>query len=168
MTVKLNGAQGAPDRALIAGVEKEIGGDLPASYLAFVDRFNGAVPEGNLLWVPTLGISTSIQQFIPLSELAYELKLANFARFPGLVPIAFDGTGNFICLSLAGRHAGEVYFLDHEMAGEPSGLSRVAGSVQELLEMLQPFDPLTVECSPDQLKFSWIDPEFLAAIKKKE
>jgi cell wall assembly regulator SMI1 len=168
VAVSMTGAQAPPTREQIADVEAAIGYDVPERYKEFLKEFNGAIPQENIFDFPGGAKQSCVHEFLPLSEVVDVYNSGNFDKHPTLLPIAVDSTGNFICTSLGEDRAGEVYFLDHELTDDPAGVSRLAGSIPQFLEMLQPFDPSTVELEPGQVKFAWIDPEFLKANQREE
>jgi hypothetical protein len=69
------------------------------------------------------------------------------------IPIAEDGSGNYICLCTDDH---QVYFWDHEIDRD----NLVALSFEEFLMRLQPFDLSDVRLRGGQVKSVWSDPDF--------
>jgi len=55
-----------------------------------------------------------------------------------------------------------VFFGDHEL---PDKLTQL-GSFAAFLELLEPFDPDSIQLKPGQVGRVWIDPEFLKKLGK--
>jgi cell wall assembly regulator SMI1 len=136
--------------AAIEAFERDRGIVLPNAYKDFLLATNGGVPETPAF--PVEGMPQSqiwiIQVFygigvrVPTNELAYGYDLYTGGFPPGIVPIAGDGMGNYICLDL--RNGQErVAFWDHRHfwgTGEwrESDLYHVADSFAEFLGSLRP------------------------------
>jgi len=54
-------------------------------------------------------------------------------------------------------------FWDHEL---PDKLTKLAGSFAAFLELLEPFDPDSIQLKHGQVERVWIDPEFLKKLGK--
>jgi len=95
---------------------------LPENYRSFLLRFNGGRPKPNFF--PIEGLKGNpfgaIHYFFRIDGAIQSTNVDwNFKTYRGripteLLPIAGDGSGNIICLSLAGSNTGFVYFWDHD------------------------------------------------------
>ena len=117
---------GALDDAAIAAFESEIGAALPADYRAFLKAVNGGWVGGALLISGQAADGESIDADVHhigglRAEPHMDLRTARatyqdwIARIPrDLIWIMDDSCGNAICLGVAGKARGKVYFWDHE------------------------------------------------------
>ncbi len=133
----------------IEDVEAQLGFKLPPNYRAFLKKYNGGRPEPALF--PIEGMDKNpegdIQVFfggdreIESSNLVWNAE-ASSGRMPAnLLPIACNGCGGLICLSLWGDDAGSVLFWDYynEQLGPNPGyenIYRIADSFEAFLESL--------------------------------
>lgn len=159
MSVTLSGAQPAPTPEEIASVESEIGARLPLDYLTFLRTGNACEPDHNIFDVGTY-TQSSVRAFYALREVATVNGYALEQTGGAVVPIAYDDCGNNICIGIAERNVGEIYFLDHEIPG-PESLTWLAPSLAIFLEMLRPFDPASIPM-PEGEVVVWVGPAFLA------
>lgn len=133
---------------------------LPDDYRSFLLDYNGAMPEGNIFRYSNAELF-NVRRFIPLDELL-SIKHRIGDLLCEFLPVAYDSCGNYVCLDLDA--GGEVFFWDHE---EPSDRLRLAPSFTAFLDMLEPFDPSTIELKPEQIKKVWVDPKFLQEQRKR-
>jgi cell wall assembly regulator SMI1 len=130
--------------------ERDRGLVLPQRYKDFLLATNGGIPgapafpvEGmanTQVWVIQAFFGIGVRE--PTSELAYGYDLYAGGIPQGIVPIAADGMGNYICLDLR-KGAERVAFWDKRHfwgAGEwrESDLHPVAGSFEDFLASLRP------------------------------
>ena len=115
------GAQKPISKAQINSLEKLIGKLLPEDYSAFLIRYNCGYPEPNIFSylyngkryqsdiAGLLGFDNEDEDNI----IDYIENYKN--RIPsGLLPIAYDSSGNLVCISLNPNTFGSIYFWDHE------------------------------------------------------
>ena len=160
MTVQMNRTRPVSEED-VTQFERVANMKLPAQFREFLLKHNGAQPEDNVFSIPDGGNQSGVNGFVPLKELLVESsKVHGIAgRF---IAVAWAEGGNYVCLSL--DLDGEVLFWDHE---QPSLRLTVAYNWDDFLLNLQPFDANSVNLRPDQVKKSWIDPEFLKNLKKE-
>ena len=137
----------------IESVEAVLGVSLPSDYRQFLARHNGAEPESNILWIGE-NQAVSVRTFLAVSELLTEQKKFKDELPASILPIAYDGCGNYICIDLNG---GSVLFWDHE---EWEALSPVAESFETFWEKLKRFDPTIFKPEVDEDDSVWIHPDF--------
>ncbi|MBK8220683.1 MAG: ankyrin repeat domain-containing protein [Candidatus Obscuribacter sp.] len=132
--------------------EKVLGVTLPEEFREFLLQFNGAAPVPNVfqldeydeeldcLYILGLNENTDIRQFMTVHKDSLS---------PSCIPIACDSFGNLICLSIAERDFGAVYFFDlrqaaqENRAGKTASLPMIAASFDQFLDTLR--DPLDTE-----------------------
>jgi hypothetical protein len=114
-------------KADLAAITRQYG-EMPEDYKDFVQKHNGAYLSPN--FVDGTGGMASIRRFIPVGEIPETSRLVE-GLDPSLMPIAEDGSGNFICFDLNNSN---VVFWDHEIEG---GVARIASSFTELLSLLK-------------------------------
>jgi hypothetical protein len=113
------------------GIERELGVEFPRDYRRFLLEQNGGRPVDD--WVIDTPISHAIGGAAPsdffsvgrageydMSSVLDSYGLDWLAA--GLLPVAEDGSGNLICLSVRGDDYGAVYFWDHELGPHEAGL----------------------------------------------
>lgn len=126
----------------IRAVEKHAGGQLSADYREFLVRCNGGLLDGRFT---ALGVAPDCLFGIRDDEEHLSLWAA-IRAFPwcvkaGMVPIARERSGRVIGLSVRGADAGAVYVWENRRH------ERVAGSLREFAEALQPVEPdVAYEC----------------------
>jgi cell wall assembly regulator SMI1 len=150
----------------ISEFERLCGFSLPSDYRDFLQRHNGGEPTPDAFPIsPSFG-DGSIGMFFGLHDGDDSLADAYRDRFDSvpahMIPIADDGCGNFICMSLAETNCGSISFLDHETDIHHP----VASSFITLLSAL--YEPPPVQLKPGQVKSVWIDPDFLASLNKSK
>lgn len=158
MKIKIGNADTRPSSEQISTLEASLGTRFTSEYLSFLAEHNGAVPDANIFRISDRN-SSGVSRFIPVEKIAYEANLLDGEVSSAFFPIAYAEGGNYVCLPLNSSQDG-VYFLDHEIPGLAS-LTRLAGSLRDFLEQLQPIDRAEVRLKPGQVKKAWIDPNFL-------
>ncbi len=137
MKINLTRAGLPPSDNLIAEFASTVGHPLPGDYVDFLREENGGVTP---CFVSIKGVQ--IQCFYSLREersegLFYEWVASRGFLPPEFLPIAFDITGEQVCLRLSD---GTVFGMNED-TGEPV---RMSASVGELLDTLrEAFDPPT-------------------------
>jgi len=135
----------------LTNFEKELGSPLPAPYREFLLQFNGACPEPNRFEFKDSQSGSDCRYILGLNDTDQDLRHyleTHKLRLPqGLLPIAYDSTGNLICLSIRAEDHGHVYFWDHSLVNNP------APSDQDLADRIVP-----VANSFDQFLFNLKDP----------
>jgi len=143
----------------IDGLEQALDLTFPESFRAFLMTYGNAEPEENGFDIGDTN-SSEVRRFLTPKEIEETLATIDYDFSPGQIPIAEDSCGNFVIVDLA---AGErVYFWDHEI--DPP-LRRLADSVADFLESLEPIDPDSDEFDPSRVRSARINPDFLAKIK---
>jgi len=147
----------------IAKFEKYVGHRLPDDYRAFLLEHNGGRPEPDALMVPMQEDEMAediVMCFFPmrdrkLGEVEVE-ELEELRTWPlhcawddlqndleelyekelkhPVMPIGTDGSSNYFCITLSGKKAGSVVFLENEMAE----ITPLAPSFTAFLDMLRP------------------------------
>lgn len=161
-------AVAAPTGDEVAAVEVAIGMELPRDYVDFLQTCNGAFFSDNVFDIPG-GNHAGISQAIPFEKVLYEKSLVDQTGDFGFVPIAYAEGGNYVCFATRGSGAGQIYFCDHEIAGEEA-FFLLAPSLAEFLGSMKPFSIADVEPTRKQREQGrvWIDPEFLRQLKGSE
>ena len=139
-----------PSLAVVERFERDRGLTLPALYRQFLLATNGGVPSSQTFPITGMALNPtgSVQVFFgigvrePTNELAYGYDLYTGGIPRGIVPIAADGSGNYVCLDLR-RGAERVAFWDKRRfwgTGEwrESDFHHVANSFKEFLASLRP------------------------------
>jgi len=159
MNIAINGGKPASERDILA-LESALGCCLSAAFRTFVEASDGAEPENNIFKVGSDNES-GVRQFIPVAEIPHELTFLDDLSAHAY-PIAWDDCGNYVVVDE--DQQGAVFFWDHEL---PEPLTKLASDFGEFLNLLQPFDPASVQVKPGQVKSAWIDPEFLKLLEEK-
>lgn len=137
-------------QADIAGLEAELRVALPEDYRAFLARYNGGRPKPSSF--PIRGFTADefggdVHYFYSLPDLVWHYKTLK-GRIPSdLFPIAGDGSGNIICVSMTGLNRGAVYFWDHDKEYWPPGYDNayfVAENFNKFLDSIY-FEDLSEE-----------------------
>lgn len=157
MKVKLVDGQAAQPSEL-AALQKKLDEALPAEFVDFVARNDGAKPETNIFKVSATNES-GVNEFIPVRKIAVEMpRIENLPEKS--FPVAWAEGGNYVFVNLAA--GGSVFFWDHE---QPGNIVRLANSFNLFLELLEPFNISSIELKPGQVKKAWIDPDFLKGLQ---
>lgn len=125
--------------------EKRIQSTLPQDYRDFLLQYNGGKPDPSFFWIVPEKDGSEIERFYGIhNQTWYSLETyAGEQRYglpPSMLPIANDGTSNFICLGISIQQYGEVYFIDHELhgfqPGSVEGIIKLANSFSDFLALL--------------------------------
>lgn len=142
----------------IDNFSKEIGFSLSDDLKKFFIEFNGSKPGPNFFNVGENNES-GINEFIPITKIKEKCKYLHHVD-DSVIPIAFDECGNYVVVDL--NEKSSVYFWDHE---EPHIKYKLANSIYEFIDKLQPYDPDSIELEEGQIESAWIDPDFLKSLK---
>jgi hypothetical protein len=133
----------------VQAVEEFMQCELPKDYLEFVSKYGGYGPDSAIFPIEPYsgGSSGSIGVFSGIGHREGYNLLEDCKDYRGrvpahLLPIAENGMGSLICLSLTGPDTGYVYFWDHhEDSGEDppdtSNLHLIAKSFDAFIESLR-------------------------------
>lgn len=127
--------------------EKRQNVTLPRQYREWLLRFNGGRPVPGEFSLPGRDSLEGVAWFFAIHDgehnnLDTECRYWRITtgRLPStLIPIAGDGSGSLICVSIGEADLGKVYFWDHEAETEPpttANLDPVANSFNAFVEML--------------------------------
>src|SRR6266478_4429094 len=135
----------------IVDLEKELGLNLPKSYVLFLKDHDGAKPENNSFKLDK-GNNSSVDRFIPLHE---SIRVRNIVEgFPrNVIPIAYASCGNLVYIS---PQSGAVYFWNHE---DNSADVKLADSFDAFLAALERFNADQIKLEPGQVKKVWVSPD---------
>ncbi|MCA0313976.1 MAG: ankyrin repeat domain-containing protein [Candidatus Melainabacteria bacterium] len=123
--------------------ESTIGKRLPDDFREFLLAFNGAAPAPNLFQLDEYEEDLDCLCIFGLNDkndLRHFLTEHKERLGDEMLPVACDSFGNLICLSLASKDFGSVYFADlrqtrqKEFGNEPA---YIAGSFEEFLHQLK-------------------------------
>jgi hypothetical protein len=157
-----------PTQKEVEEIERDLQIAFPAAFREFLLSTNVAEPEANFFAVGKKERHGGLRVLFGLSsDPARDLRSQwrkHKARLPvHRLPIGDAEGGNLVCLN---TKTGAIEFWDHELAhGRMHGLEMVASSFQEFLSALRPQD---VELAPGDVKEAWINPDFLASLRKRE
>ena len=131
-------------------IEKKFVVPFPDDYRDFLLKYDGAIPEDNLF---NNDSRVSVEYFVPVSEIATLAE--NIEGFPsGAWPIASGGGGDYIYIRQSDK---SVFYWNHEIE---DGDFKLASSFGDFLANLKPFDTSSIQLKPEQVKSSWVDPDF--------
>ena len=103
------------DEADISAMESRLGASLPASYRAFLLRHNGGEPRPAHFRnrkIDTFHIAD--EQFHEFTSLWRDIDNMRDDLPDDVIPVAYDESGDRVCLALAGENRGKVYLWDSE------------------------------------------------------
>jgi hypothetical protein len=147
-----------PTAEALRGLEDRLGAPLPPSYRAFLQRYNGGVPEP--AFYPLEGMENNpvgdVQLLFGLEtgedsdDLRWYVEEIISDMPAGLLPIGVTNTGNLICIWIAGERVGEVYLWQSYAESEPVEWSRcgysklyfIADDFDAFLASLHDYDAL--------------------------
>jgi len=160
MTVELKNGTKASAKD-IENLERFLDRKLPESYINFVSKFDGAVPEDN--FVEAKGFDEDaiiIRSFVPVSKIQ-KLMIDIDYSFVQIIPIADDDCGNYLCLKLSDA---SIVFWDHE---EPYGYEDkvIASDINDLLSQLKKFDISSIDVN-EKAEVVWANSEFIELQRK--
>jgi hypothetical protein len=139
--------------AQITALERALGFELPQDYRQFVLASDGATPETNVFRIGAENES-GVNQFIPIISIVPEKSLLVSELPNRCFPIAWAEGGNYVCLQI--QNGTRVLFWDHEVPNRPTVL---ADSFTAFLELLRPFDVISIELKPKQVVGVWVSPK---------
>jgi cell wall assembly regulator SMI1 len=129
----------------LASLESDIGLTLPASYREFLKKHNGGrvTPYTFRYYDNGMEIFGHISRFLGVAN---DTEIDSVLRVwkvwqeylpKSILPIAKDGHGNLLCISLADADMGTIYFMDHEVPeNNEENLFVVADDFSSFLENL--------------------------------
>jgi hypothetical protein len=128
--------------------EEKIGHRLPEDYLQFLLKHNGGFCKPDFFKYKKgtsgekyggvgmfLGITDEKDQY---AIFRYKIELQDEIP-PNLLPIADDGVGNGLCISIYGDDIGRIYYRRHGINPSEGNVFFVANSFNELLESLHEY-----------------------------
>ena len=148
MKPQIRDIEPAVSAAQLQAAETALGVQLPAAYRAFLLRHNGGQPVPDRFRLADGSGPEVVAWFLAVHD--REDGLASLAttyrpHLPaGLLPVAADPFGNFVCIGTRGRNAGKVYFWLHEgespadAALPHAGCKLVAASFDAFLDAFEP------------------------------
>jgi cell wall assembly regulator SMI1 len=157
MSIKI-GSTDAAEEADIRFIEQAVGLFLPNELKQFFRKHDGVEPEDNTFDIESSNDS-GVNRFIPARQILSEHKKVGLS--PTTIPIAWAEGGNLVLMDV---RLGSVLFWDHETDDE----TKLANSLAEFLEALQPFNIDDIELKPGQVKRVWVDPKLLEELEEEE
>lgn len=153
MTISFR-TQGRASEQDIAILEEAIRQPISHGFREFVMSLDGAEPDQNSFSVNE-ELESGVNEFIPVRKIVSER--ANIENIhDSCYPFAWAEGGNYLLID-EGRQ-GAVFFWDHEV---PDQEHKIADSFKDFLDLMQPFDPASIQLAPGQVRSAWIDPDFL-------
>jgi cell wall assembly regulator SMI1 len=125
--------------------EKQIGYTLPDVYKEFLLQYNGGRPDNknNTFYILQQSGSDILNFFFGLNIIDFECYdlLTHRSWMVGRMPISLlcigsDPGGNLICISLAIKTYGQIYFWDHELEGSVN-VFFLSNSFEEFVNSLE-------------------------------
>jgi len=147
VTIPIRRTGEAAAAALAALTERY--GELPSDYLHFLTMHDGAALPYNAL---RGNDDVSVRRFTPAAEIAATADGIEGLN-EGLIPIAFDDCGNYICL---GADDHKIYFWNHEDEVETKV---IAEYFSDMLRKIELIDLSLIENMPKATSV-WVDPAF--------
>ena len=133
-----------------------MGGEIPSDFVAFLAARNGCGVDTSVFPVGPDN-SFGISVFLEADRIGREKALFGDRLSPQTWPIADAEGGNYLCQSRGETGEWSVGFWDHELEEE----TFLSHSFAEFLELMEKFDPSSVELKPGQLISVRIDPSLL-------
>lgn len=108
--------------ARLVALERQLGVVLPENYKLFLLNHNGGRPKPNFFLIHgfernpfgSIHYFFGIDDDVKSSDVGWNYK-TYYGRMPReLLPIAGDGSGNVICLSIKGANKEFIYYWDHD------------------------------------------------------
>ena len=128
--------------------EHQIGAKLPIAFREFLQKYNGGVIRPSGFRYANEGIDNFgyIRHFFSITDeneynsLLKQFKMSQSYLPNRLLPIADDGLGNLICISIKGSDIGKIYFADHDIPEEEEeNLFVIADNFVSFLESLSEY-----------------------------
>lgn len=154
MTFEIVESEAATSDMELDAVERSLGFSFPHEYRSFLKRWNGGRPVPKVFSFTENGNVTqgAVAWFFAVYDGKYEnfektyrvFKITKRRILDNLIPIARDGFGNLICISMAGDDRGSIIFWDHEKEDdEPTyeNCSLIAPSLDAFLDGLYHVPP---------------------------
>ncbi len=136
-------------KADIEEFESRLGAKLPRAYVDHMLRFNGGAPTSRDFKFADGEDGSTLQYLFPMYPHRGLFDVRNMGLWTGdrveesFIPIGIDDGGNYVVLGVVGsKHAGEVWFADHEDFPEDDetplmdGLRKVADTFDDFLSGL--------------------------------
>jgi cell wall assembly regulator SMI1 len=107
----------------IQSLEQKLGIKLPADYAHFLLIQNGGSVDFSNKYYYQLppefpDSALLLESFLSVEEVETEYERVREAFCLSYVPIGVDDFGNYVCLGIAAKEQGAVFFLDHELVDE--------------------------------------------------
>ncbi len=155
MVIKILSSSSGISEEKLAEVETYFGVRFPDDYRRFLVFSNGCRPESNIFDIGGDNDS-GVREFYSTDQSISE-KDALSDRLPQWSwPIAEDECGNLVNLRYI-NEKWDVSFWDHELEEE----TVVAGSFDEFLNLLKPFDMSSVRLEPEKIISHWVHPDLI-------
>ncbi len=167
MKTKFESTNSGATTQKLTSLRIRIGKLAPTDLLEFLGKSDGAVPEDNEFLIPQQKNASGVTKFFSVDEIVSTKMKMHDRLVSACWPVADAEGGNLVCV-VVGKKSG-VYFWDHEQEeAVPSwkNMYRLACSLGEFLELLEPFDIGSVELKPEQVKSVWVSPELQHLVKK--
>lgn len=163
------------DKAIFSKFEKEIGLHFTVEYTNFIEKYNGGIPESNIVRLRQNSddSSISITSFLGVGLESYDNIIEQYnllkGRIPkGCVPIANTEGGNVICINLNSQMYGYIFLWNHEEEVlydyneiKLSNLYLIANSFEEFLNTILPYNSEDDDLGDYEVQEVWVDSEFL-------
>lgn len=136
---------GALSQNRLEEFEKQIQSRLPQDYRDFLLQYNGGQPAPSFFWIVPEEDGSEVERFYGIHDQTWHsletyVGEQRYGIPSSLLPIADDGTSNFVCIDISTDHYGEVYFIDHELhefdPGSTEGITKLANAFSEFLRLL--------------------------------
>ncbi|MCK4261363.1 MAG: SMI1/KNR4 family protein [Halanaerobiales bacterium] len=158
-------------------LEDKFGVKLPREYVEFLKKYNGGIPESNILENDDVSISINVFYGIGLDAIndlivQSEQLIDRISR--ECLPIARAEGGDILCLALSKEKAGKVFLWEHEKEIDKNycldidKMLFVAKSFEELLLKVLSYDVENVDMNDFKVKNIWVDPDFLKELQEKD
>ena len=167
------------DRSALENFEK-IEFKLPKEYVEFLEKYNGGMPEANIVKMK----GCEIESFFITTFFGVNLDINNDIlsqydilnkRIPSkCLPIAYVEGGDIVCMNLNTKKYGYIYLWDHDVEllyGDDITVDNmyfIAKSFAEFMKMIKPYNPTNEELSEYKVLDVWVNPEFMKKIKKRQ
>lgn len=165
------------NESLISELERGTKIDLVREYIDFLRKYNGGIPEPNIVVLDKEEIkSFSVTSFFGVGLESYDDLVTQYNLFKhripeGCLPIARVEGGNIVCICLLPERYGFIYLWDHDVEllyDKPSAFEHlipIAKSFEEFLNRLTPYNPEEENLVDYKVEEVWIDPDFLKKLE---